>query len=62
LQEKQLNKLSSLPKTQWGGAASSMTGAFYIAREARRRGQVDDDVAYRGMKNRREAKKNQLLP
>jgi hypothetical protein len=49
-----------LPKTRWGGAASSMTGAFGIAGEARRRGRVDDDVAWRGVKNRREAKKDQL--
>jgi len=55
-----INRPSSLPKTRWGGTASSMTGAFGIAGEARRRGRVDDDVAWRGVKNRREAKKDQL--
>jgi hypothetical protein len=55
-----INRPSSLLKTRWGGAASSMTGAFDIAEEARQRGRVDDDVAWRGVKNRREAKKDQL--
>jgi hypothetical protein len=39
-----------------------MTGAFDITGEAQRQGQIDDDVAWRGAKNCREAKKNQLSP
>ncbi len=57
----QAQQLAENPMGQ-RGPESSMTGAFDIAGEARRRGRIDDDVAWRGVETRREAKKNQLSP
>ena len=46
-----INRPSSLGKIEKDGAVSSMTGAFDIAGEARRQGQIDDVVAWRRQEN-----------